>query len=108
MMSASCRKRAIRRVRKSSPYFRIGRKPTCGPKNATTNKIRPECLSRWTFLCTSVLLIGAPWFLKADLLIRAFQKIDTEFPNTRVNLLGHFPDEHLLRELIGDSRLDLK
>ena len=53
----------------------------------------------------SVLLMGAPWFLKgADLLIRAFQKIETEFPDTRVNLLGHFPDEQLLRDLIGDSK----
>jgi len=49
--------------------------------------------------------MGAPWFLKgADLLIRAFRKIESEFPDTKVQLLGHFPDEHLIREMIGDSR----
>ena len=53
----------------------------------------------------SVLLMGSPWFLKgADILIRAFRKIEAEFPDTKVHLLGHFPDEHLLREMIGDSR----
>lgn len=53
----------------------------------------------------SVLLMGSPWFLKgADILIRAFRKIESEFPDTKVHLLGHFPDEHLLREMIGDSR----
>ena len=53
----------------------------------------------------SVLLMGAPWFLKgADILIRAFRKIESEFPDTKVRLLGHFPDEHLIREMIGDSR----
>jgi glycosyltransferase involved in cell wall biosynthesis len=53
----------------------------------------------------SVLLMGAPWFLKgADILIRAFQKIESEFPDAKVQLLGHFPDEHLIREMIGDSR----
>ena len=49
--------------------------------------------------------MGAPWFLKgADILIRAFRKIESEFPDTKVRLLGHFPDEHLIREMIGDSR----
>ena len=53
----------------------------------------------------SVLLMGAPWFLKgADILVQAFRKIEAEFPDTKVRLLGHFPDEHLIREMIGDSR----
>lgn len=53
----------------------------------------------------SVLLVGAPWFLKgADILIRAFRKIEAEFPDTNVHLLGHFPDEQFLREMIGHSR----
>lgn len=53
----------------------------------------------------SVLLMGAPWFLKgADILIRAFRKIEAEFPDTKVRLLGHFPDEHLIMEMIGDSK----
>ena len=53
----------------------------------------------------SVLLMGAPWFLKgADILICAFKKIEADFPNNKVHLLGHFPDEDLIREMIGDSR----
>jgi glycosyltransferase involved in cell wall biosynthesis len=53
----------------------------------------------------SVLLVGAPWFLKgADILIRGFRKIESEFPDTKVHLLGYFPDEQVLRGLIGDSR----
>ena len=53
----------------------------------------------------SVLLMGAPWFLKgADILIRAFRKIETEFPATKIRLMGYIPDEHLLREMIGDSK----
>jgi glycosyltransferase involved in cell wall biosynthesis len=49
--------------------------------------------------------MGAPWFLKgADILIRAFRKIETEFPATKIRLMGYIPDEHLLREMIGDSK----
>ena len=53
----------------------------------------------------SVLLVGAPWYLKGvDLLIRAFRQIEAEFPDWKLRLLGHFPDDHLLRDMIGDSR----
>jgi glycosyltransferase involved in cell wall biosynthesis len=53
----------------------------------------------------SVLLMGTPWFLKgADILIRAFRKIESEFPDVKVRLLGYFPDEYLIREMIGDSK----
>ncbi|MGB8771919.1 MAG: glycosyltransferase family 4 protein [Candidatus Korobacteraceae bacterium] len=53
----------------------------------------------------SVLLMGTPWFLKgADILIRAFRKIEAEFPDAKVRLLGYFPDEPVIQEMIGDSR----
>ncbi|MFZ0913460.1 MAG: glycosyltransferase family 4 protein [Candidatus Korobacteraceae bacterium] len=53
----------------------------------------------------SILLVGGPWYLKGvDVLIRAFRKIEPEFPNWKLRLLGYFPDEHLLQEMIGDSR----
>ena len=53
----------------------------------------------------SVLLVGAPWYVKGvDLLIRAFRTIQAEFPDWKLRLLGYFPDEHLLKEMIGDSR----
>lgn len=53
----------------------------------------------------SVLLVGAPWYVKGvDLLIRAFRTVEGEFPDWKLRLLGYFPDEHLLHEMIGDSR----
>jgi glycosyltransferase involved in cell wall biosynthesis len=52
----------------------------------------------------SVLLIGAPWYVKgADLLIRAFRMVEKEFPETKLRLLGHYPGQDF-KELIGDSR----
>jgi glycosyltransferase involved in cell wall biosynthesis len=52
----------------------------------------------------SVLLVGAPWYVKGvDLLIRAFRSLESDFPHVRLKLLGYYPDERTLRELIGDS-----
>ena len=52
----------------------------------------------------SVLLVGAPWFVKGvDILIRAFRTVEAEFPNTKLRLLGHYPNEDF-KDLIGDSR----
>jgi glycosyltransferase involved in cell wall biosynthesis len=53
----------------------------------------------------SVLLVGAPWYVKGvDLLIRAWRKIEHEFPNSKLRLMGNFPEKDLLREMCGDSR----
>ncbi|HEY4365567.1 MAG TPA: glycosyltransferase family 4 protein [Bryobacteraceae bacterium] len=41
---------------------------------------------------TSILLVGAPWYLKgADLLIDAFRRLSPDFPDVKLKLLGHFP-----------------
>src|SRR6185369_15521459 len=38
----------------------------------------------------SVLLIGAPWYVKGvDLLIQAFRMIEAEFPGARLRVMGH-------------------
>jgi glycosyltransferase involved in cell wall biosynthesis len=56
-----------------------------------------------------LLLVGAPWYVKGvDVLIRAFQQIQSEFPNCKLRLLGHYPDRHLLGELIaGNPRIEI-
>jgi len=52
----------------------------------------------------SVLLVGAPWYIKGvDILIRAFRMIETEFPEAKLRLLGHYPGQDF-KDLIGDSR----
>ena len=54
----------------------------------------------------SVLLVGAPWYLKgADLLIDAFRRLSPEFPNVKLKLLGHFPSPEgdTLRALAAGS-----
>jgi glycosyltransferase involved in cell wall biosynthesis len=52
----------------------------------------------------SVLLVGAPWYLKGvDILIRAFQQIQSEFSDVTLRVLGFFPNQQTLRELIGDN-----
>jgi glycosyltransferase involved in cell wall biosynthesis len=54
---------------------------------------------------TTLLLVGAPWFLKgADLLIRAFLQISPEFPTARLKIIGHFPhDREQLAALANGS-----
>jgi glycosyltransferase involved in cell wall biosynthesis len=56
-----------------------------------------------------VLLVGAPWFLKgADLLIEAFLKIASEFPNVTVKIQGYYEDKDKLEALIaGSPRIEL-
>jgi glycosyltransferase involved in cell wall biosynthesis len=52
----------------------------------------------------SILLVGAPWYLKGvDTLIRAFHEIEEEFPNVSLRVVGHYPDQRQLREMIGDN-----
>lgn len=52
----------------------------------------------------SVLLIGAPWFVKGvDILIKAFRAIEAEFPEAKLRILGHYPGQDF-KEYIGDSR----
>jgi glycosyltransferase involved in cell wall biosynthesis len=52
----------------------------------------------------SLLLVGAPWYRKgADILIHAFRKLEADFPDWKLRMLGHFPDDHVLREMTGDS-----
>jgi glycosyltransferase involved in cell wall biosynthesis len=51
-----------------------------------------------------VLLVGAPWYPKgADLLIAAFQSLSPDFPDVKLKILGHFPDQEQLQRLIGGS-----
>lgn len=48
-----------------------------------------------------VLLVGYPWYVKgSDLLIQAFRRIAPEFPEVKLKLLGHYPEQHR-RELEG-------
>jgi glycosyltransferase involved in cell wall biosynthesis len=52
----------------------------------------------------SILLVGAPWYLKGvDILIRAFQQIQADFPDVTLRLLGYFPNQQTLNELIGNN-----
>lgn len=52
----------------------------------------------------SILLIGFPWYTKgADILIRAFRSIESDFPNYKVVIIGHIEDRAYLEQLIGDS-----
>ena len=40
-----------------------------------------------------ILLVGAPWYLKgADLLVEAFQRIEQDFPEVDLKMLGHYPE----------------
>lgn len=57
----------------------------------------------------TVLLVGAPWYLKgADVLVKAFRRLEADFPRARLRLLGHFPDAGPLREMVGDcSRIEI-
>ena len=51
-----------------------------------------------------VLLVGAPWHRKgADLLVKAFQHVTSEFPEFSLKLLGHFPDRAELEKIIGET-----
>jgi glycosyltransferase involved in cell wall biosynthesis len=51
-----------------------------------------------------VLLVGAPWYLKgADVLIRAFQMVQPEFPDFHLRLLGYFPDPEPLEALAAGN-----
>lgn len=52
----------------------------------------------------SILLVGAPWYVKGvDVLIKAFRKIEADYPEIRLRLLGAYPEEEMLNEMIGDS-----
>ena len=57
----------------------------------------------------TVLLVGAPWYLKGvDLLIEAFKQIAPEFPDVTLKIQGYFEDKHRLEELIaGSPRIEL-
>jgi glycosyltransferase involved in cell wall biosynthesis len=52
-----------------------------------------------------VLLVGAPWYLKgADLLVEAFLRLESDFPNVKLKLLGHDLGVDQMKELIGASK----
>jgi glycosyltransferase involved in cell wall biosynthesis len=57
----------------------------------------------------SVLLVGAPWYLKgADLLIEAFQRLSADFPKVKLKLLGYYPDgEHLEALTAGSPQIEI-
>jgi glycosyltransferase involved in cell wall biosynthesis len=57
-----------------------------------------------------VLLLGYPWYLKGvDILIKAFKKISTEFPDLRLKVVGWCPSgrEYFEGLADGDSRIEL-
>lgn len=56
-----------------------------------------------------ILLVGAPWFRKGvDLLIAAFLRLTSDFPDVRLKILGHFPDRAYLESLAqGCSRIEI-
>jgi glycosyltransferase involved in cell wall biosynthesis len=50
-----------------------------------------------------VLLLGFPWYLKgADILIKAFRRVASEFPDYKLKIVGHCPDRGPYEELRGD------
>ena len=58
----------------------------------------------------NIVLVGAPWFLKgADILIRAFHQIAPEFPEAKLQILGHFPNdkEELLALTNGSPKIEI-
>jgi glycosyltransferase involved in cell wall biosynthesis len=53
---------------------------------------------------TYVLLVGAPWYLKGvDRMIKAFRNLAADFPQTKLKLLGYYPDQDELKALTGGS-----
>jgi glycosyltransferase involved in cell wall biosynthesis len=49
-----------------------------------------------------ILFVGHPFYLKGvDLLIEAFKKIAPDFPQWKLNLLGHFPDKEALEKHVS-------
>lgn len=56
-----------------------------------------------------VLLLGAPWYLKgADILVNAFRRVASEFPDVRLKIMGHFPDLDQLKALFDSGdRIDI-
>jgi glycosyltransferase involved in cell wall biosynthesis len=56
-----------------------------------------------------ILFVGAPWYLKGvDLLIEAFRKISSEFPDITLRIQGCFDDQAGLDALVGgDPRIEI-
>jgi glycosyltransferase involved in cell wall biosynthesis len=51
-----------------------------------------------------VLLVGAPWYLKGvDVLIRAFQIVQPEFPHFKLRVVGYFPDPELIEAIAAGN-----
>jgi len=47
-----------------------------------------------------ILFVGMPWYLKGvDILLNAFRRLEPEFPEARLQILGHNPDNSELRAL---------
>jgi glycosyltransferase involved in cell wall biosynthesis len=86
-------------------YPRLRRVPASVFHEFVLLSLIPEAVERER----SVLLVGAPWYLKGvDLLIEAFKKIEAEFPDVTVKIQGHFEDKHRVEELIaGSPRIEL-
>lgn len=57
----------------------------------------------------TVLLVGAPWYLKgADVLVRAFQALESDFPEVRLRIQGHFSQREELDALIRrDAQIEI-
>lgn len=55
-----------------------------------------------------ILCVGFPWYTKGvDILIRAFKRIATQYPNLKLKLMGYYPDRRILEELAeGCSQIE--
>lgn len=70
------------------------------PVGVIRPKIQPEKV---------ILTVGHPWFLKGiDVLIRAFQRIGSEFPDYRLKIVGFIPDPRSIDELVvGSGKIEI-
>lgn len=51
-----------------------------------------------------ILFVGFPFYLKGvDILIQSFKKVEKDFPDWKLKILGWYPDKTLLDKAIGDD-----
>jgi len=86
------------------PLARTRRRVVCFPDFVPIQRIRHDVPGEGY-----VLFLGYPWFLKGvDLLIRAFRRIEEEFPAHRLKIVGWCPEgkEPFVRLAGGSARIE--